>query len=139
MTEKQQWYPAGPPMLPGESAESYTNRLTGALGRDVRPYDHSRNRQCSIGYHMECSDREHSGQCECPCHKERSWARERVLTWNAAYPVGTLVRFPASAMEPDERTTSTAYVDEDGWPVVDVHTFPHPVWLSWLAPLDPES
>jgi hypothetical protein len=27
------------------------------------------NRQCSIGYHMECSDPQ-GEECECPCHQQ---------------------------------------------------------------------
>lgn len=68
-TATAKWYPKGPPMLPGEDADAYTNRLTGADGTNRRPYDHARNRQCSIGWHEECSDP--SGEsCECPCHRE---------------------------------------------------------------------
>ena len=36
-----------------------------------------RNRQCSIGWHEECSDRSginHTGECACPCHLA-SWER----------------------------------------------------------------
>ena len=58
-----------PPALPGEDAGQYTDRLTGADGTGRRPYDHKRNRQCSIGYHGECSDPQ-GETCECPCHPE---------------------------------------------------------------------
>lgn len=54
-------------MLEGETPEKYTDRLTGADRTDRRPYDHERNRQCSIGYHDECSDPD-GVNCECPCH-----------------------------------------------------------------------
>lgn len=40
-----------------------------------------RNRQCSIGYHEECSDRSginHNGDCGCPCH-QAEWERVGVL------------------------------------------------------------
>jgi hypothetical protein len=57
-----------PPALPGETDGEYTDRLTGADGTDRQPYDHRRNRQCSIGYHEECSDPA-GDTCECPCHK----------------------------------------------------------------------
>lgn len=61
-------YPEMPPMLDGETAAQYTDRLTGADRTDRRPYDHPRNRQCSIGYHGECTDP--SGErCKCPCHR----------------------------------------------------------------------
>ncbi|HTY35375.1 hypothetical protein [Mycobacterium sp.] len=54
-------------MLPGETPDAYTDRLTGADRTNRRPYDHRRNRQCSIGYHDECSDPV-GETCECPCH-----------------------------------------------------------------------
>ncbi len=67
------FYPEMPPAIPGETADEYTDRLTGADKTDRRPYDHKRNRQCSIGYHDECSDNgrdpsEHT--CECPHHTD---------------------------------------------------------------------
>lgn len=129
---KGRWYPMGPPALPGESDDDYTNRLTGASGPDGRPYDHSRNRQCSINYHVECSDREHSGQCECPCHDELRNAKTLVAEFNATTPVGTVVEFVEGCVEPPVASTGLAYVDASGWPVVDLDTFPDPVKLSWL-------
>jgi hypothetical protein len=66
--EKGRWYPAMPPALPGEDDGAYTDRLVGCAGEDMRPYDHRRNRQCSIGWHAECSDPA-GVQCECPCHR----------------------------------------------------------------------
>jgi hypothetical protein len=68
-TIKDKWYPKPPPMLDGEHADAYTNRLTGADGSNSQPYDHRRNRQCSIGWHEECSDPS-GNSCECPCHRE---------------------------------------------------------------------
>lgn len=70
---KGKWYPAPPPALPDESDVDYTNRVLGLQGNEC-PYDHARNRRCSIGYHRECSDRhagtgaDYSGDCQCPCH-----------------------------------------------------------------------
>jgi hypothetical protein len=66
---KGRYYPEMPPALPGETDAQYTDRLTGADRTDRRPYDHPRYRQCSIGYHDECSQR-HAGEgdCACPCH-----------------------------------------------------------------------
>lgn len=69
--ERGRWFPEMPPSLPGETADDYTNRLTGADHLDMRPYDHIRNRQCSIGYHDECSERStpfERRKCQCPCH-----------------------------------------------------------------------
>ena len=64
------YYPKMPPMLPGEALDAYTDRLTGADKTDRRPYNHYRNRQCSIGYHRECTDP--SGErCKCPCHRKQ--------------------------------------------------------------------
>ena len=40
-----------------------------------------RNRQCSIGWHEECSDRSGinwNGDCQCPCHKAE-WRRVVAL------------------------------------------------------------
>jgi len=56
-----------PPMLPGESHGDYTDRLTGADGTDRIPYKEHRFRQCSIGWHDECSDPA-GEECQCPCH-----------------------------------------------------------------------
>lgn len=69
------WYPGPAPSLEGETDDTYTDRLTGAARAGTRPYDHARFRQCSIGYHTECSCRpwypggSQSG-CECPCHTD---------------------------------------------------------------------
>lgn len=74
--------PPMPPMLEGETAIEYTNRLTGADGTNRRPYAERRLRQCSIGYHDECSDPE-GIDCKCPCHqfdKLRSEALELEAT-----------------------------------------------------------
>lgn len=70
-TTTGRFYPQMPPALEGESSEDYTKRLMGASGSAPRPYDHKRNRQCSIGYHDECSDPE-GESCECPCHRTES-------------------------------------------------------------------
>lgn len=67
--KRGRYYPEMPPALPGETDAAYTDRLTGADGTDRRPYDHRRNRQCSIGSHGECTDS--AGEnCQCPCHSE---------------------------------------------------------------------
>lgn len=65
-TERGTWYPTLPPSLPGETDGSYTNRL---LDPSRAPYNHRRNRQCSIGYHTECSDRT-GATCQCPHHAD---------------------------------------------------------------------
>lgn len=67
---KGRYYPDMPPRLPDEDDFAYTDRLTGADQADRRPYDHRRFRQCSIGYHEECSDKTGTEGCECPCHQE---------------------------------------------------------------------
>lgn len=66
------------PQREGETIEDATDRwiLEGAaLGR---------NRQCSIGWHDECSDRSgvnHQGRCTCPCH-QAEWSRiVTLLQW----------------------------------------------------------
>jgi hypothetical protein len=65
---KGSWYPYGPPMLKGESVEAFTDRLSGADRTNRIPFDHQRNRQCSLGWHNECSDPD-GDRCECPCHR----------------------------------------------------------------------
>lgn len=77
---KGEFFPEQPPMLPGEDDDHYTNRLTGYLGEDLVPYDHDRNRECSIGFHGTCSEaglspfESRAGlaaserHCKCPCH-----------------------------------------------------------------------
>jgi hypothetical protein len=64
------YFPEMPPQLDGENDGQYTDRLTGADGTGRVPYDHPRNRQCSIGFHVECSERHvrYGDQCRCPCH-----------------------------------------------------------------------
>jgi hypothetical protein len=96
--ERGRWFPGMPPALPAEDDDAYISRLTGALGADLIPYDHARNRQCSIGYHYECSERVRDrppgwhetepdrwgslAHCFCPCHTAvgqyelRLWAAE---------------------------------------------------------------
>ena len=69
--KRHRYYPKMPPMLLGESLDVYTDRLTGADKTGRVPYDHVRNRQCSIGYHNECSDPA-SERCKCPCHTMRT-------------------------------------------------------------------
>jgi hypothetical protein len=68
--DRGRWYPSPAPALDGESDDAYTDRLTGADQAGRQPYDHPRNRQCSIGWHRECSDPagEH---CKCPCHADK--------------------------------------------------------------------
>lgn len=74
------WYPEMPPSFPGETPAQYTDRLTGADRTDRRPYDHPRNRQCSIGYHDECSENgvdDASRNCQCPHHTDPAYRTER--------------------------------------------------------------
>lgn len=73
--QRGRWYPGPAPTLPGETSGQYTNRLTGADKTGREPYDHKRFRQCSIGYHTECSCRADyplgaATGCECPCHTD---------------------------------------------------------------------
>ena len=68
------WNPPMPPALDGETSGQYTDRLTGADKTNRIPYKEKRYRQCSIGYHDECSDRG-NGECECPCHSVDSLLR----------------------------------------------------------------
>lgn len=70
-SEPKNYYPDMPPALEGESDFAYTDRLTGADGKKQIPYNHKRFRQCSIGWHGECSDPD-GDECECPCHNDAS-------------------------------------------------------------------
>lgn len=92
-------YPDVPPMLDGEQSGPYTDRLTGADGTGRRPYDHARNRQCSIGYHDECSERHEvttSGSCQCPCHIDRAEGSQAGVTMTeAAALLGRLYYLPS--------------------------------------------
>lgn len=77
--EVARWYPAPPPALPGENDDQYTDRLTGADKTGRVPYDHTRNRQCSIGYHMECSRwRTGETRCQGPCHSDTAVPADAV-------------------------------------------------------------
>jgi hypothetical protein len=67
--DKAVHYPQMPPLLAGETDVDYTGRLIGASGHES-PYDHRRNRQCSIGWHSECSDPD-GESCECPHHRDQ--------------------------------------------------------------------
>jgi len=137
--QRGRWYPNRPPALPGESDDQYTDRLTGADGTNRSPYDHRRNRQCSIGWHAECSDPD-GETCECPCHPEQINADRLVDQWNQANPPGTRVHLPAVPEEPATETLSAAYVGDhpghaDDVAVVGLAGWPHPVALSWLEPV----
>ena len=84
----KRYFPEMPPMLDGETAEQYTDRLTGADGTARVPYDHRRYRQCSLGYHDECSDP--AGDiCECPCHRTALPAVQEVEKKERVYQGGT--------------------------------------------------
>jgi hypothetical protein len=138
--QQGRWYPNKPPMLPDETPDAYTSRLTGGDRTGRSPYDHRRNRQCSIGWHNECSD-PLGVSCECPCHDEQVNAEYRVDQWNQANPPGTRVRLPAAPDEPATTTTGLAYIGQHPGPgnpddvaVVDLDGWPHPVALTWLEP-----
>lgn len=73
---RKNYYPNMPPWLEGEQRDAYTDRLTGADGTGRQPYNHRRFRQCSIGWHFECTD-PNGEECECPCHDSAIDAEER--------------------------------------------------------------
>jgi hypothetical protein len=97
---RSEFYPEMPPGLPGETDDDYTDRLTGADGTGRVPYDHRRRRQCSIGWHDECSDPD-GDDCKCPCHRfpvpsaagvEPSMTTESQRTMREGILVGRSVR-----------------------------------------------
>lgn len=49
------------PAEPGESTAAWTDRLM------TRAREHGTFRQCSIGWHEECSD-QYGDSCQCSCH-----------------------------------------------------------------------
>ena len=81
--EQDRWYPSPPPSLDAEDDDAYTDRLTGADRTGRSPYDHYRNRQCSIGYHSECSDPA-GGTCKCPCHRSGTMTEEQMAALSPA-------------------------------------------------------
>jgi hypothetical protein len=91
--ERGRWYPAPAPALEGETDDTYTNRLLGSDGTDRCPYDHPRNRQCSIGYHMECSARI-GGGCGCPCHFDVGVPADADVNAEAASQIAALYDLP---------------------------------------------
>lgn len=99
------YYPEMPPGLPDETSTQYTDRLTGADGTGRSPYDHRRFRQCSIGFHDECSDPA-GEQCECPCHE--------VAPLRTAAGVHTNEEWEAQAWRLDASLT-TALQEKDQW------------------------
>jgi len=94
-TVRARHFPGMPPRLPGETSDAYTNRLTGADRAGRIPYDHRRNRQCSIGWHSECSDPAGTS-CDCPCHQPggkdelRAWELEESVVIGYAAASGKL-------------------------------------------------
>ena len=54
------------PSKPGEGSTEYSNRVLG------HAREHGTNRQCSIGWHDECSERAFGevAECNCLCHAE---------------------------------------------------------------------
>lgn len=93
--ERGRWYPAPAPALDGETGDTYTSRLLGSDGTDRRPYDHPRNRQCSIGYHLECSDPD-GERCKCPHHTDPGPPVDAVVNEEAAATLVGLYDLPAT-------------------------------------------
>lgn len=75
-----------------------------------------RNRQCSIGYHEECSDRSginHNGDCDCPCH-QAEWERvATLLRWLDE----CLSHLAALPQEQTERPMVQGFIDSQPAPV----------------------
>jgi hypothetical protein len=120
--DQARWFPQPPPMLPGENADAYTNRLTGASQATRVPYDHPRNRQCSLGWHHECSDLyAPGGTCQCPCHTPlgaaelRAWELEESVVALYAHATGKLAPAPLGLTWPGilagERDTVTGIIN----------------------------
>ena len=108
------WYPVPPPALEGETDYSYTDRITGADGTGRKPYDHVRFRECSMGYHLTCSeaggqcDMPSGRHCECPCHTDT--ISEGMLVFTAAAAVlSELYYLPDASAQRVMAVASTAY------------------------------
>lgn len=71
--------PEAPEHIVGD--DQYTDYCTGADGTRKQPYQRQRNRQCSIGWHGECSDPA-GEECGCPCH----WIDEDLVAGKEARP-----------------------------------------------------
>lgn len=76
------------PIAAKEAGVEYTDYLTGAHNKgpfnfleegSTKDYVYTpdRNRQCSIGYHSQCSDPD-GERCGCPCHPIAKLIREFV-------------------------------------------------------------
>lgn len=76
--------PWSAPIIPGEDIGARTDRLSRAgAGLGV-------NRQCSIGWHDECSDPE-GESCQCKCHGEEAKAKQAAFgTFWAGQPAPTV-------------------------------------------------
>lgn len=112
--------PPMPPRLEDESDEAYTNRLLGAYGMQT-PYKERRFRQCSIGYHDECSDPE-GERCQCPCH-QFGRLREAALASSAGRETSKRLRLleaVAEAAEPVYQAIERAW--EQVYPVLHAAT-----------------
>lgn len=135
-TERARHFPDLPPRPPGESDDAYTDRLTGADGTGRVPYDHSRNRQCSIGWHSECSD-PLGGVCQCPCHTEIGKLERRVYELEEAFVAAYAV---ASGARTGERAANiTASLADDAGEVAKRRPELDEWYLSPAQPAPPET
>lgn len=112
------------PQLDGESDAAWTERLTREAAR------HGVYRQCSIGWHDECSQRRKPGPecpCNCSCHTETpedgsEAATGAPLASQGPTAVAESLRAAQAAVLRDWAATSEAEIDDaeltpgaDGW------------------------
>jgi hypothetical protein len=128
MSDTARWFPEQPPHLPGEAAAAYTDRLTGADRTDRIPYDHPRNRQCSIGWHAECSDPAGTS-CKCPCHTE---AGKLALRLHEIEETAVALYGVAAGLLPEGKTPGwgARITDGEGGRIADICAR-RPVLAEW--------
>lgn len=63
--------------LDGETPEAWTDRLLAIAGEQAHT-----KRQCSIGWHLECSDPK-GEECRCTCHPWPESVQSAPIVWGA--------------------------------------------------------
>ena len=99
------------PQRDGEDAGAWTNRVLS------HSREHEVNRQCSIGWHEECSDPQ-GFNCMCICHTDAT--------------IFTVEGHP----EGEEQVVTRSEVGKLNWPPVKGE--PEGTWAHWVYAFNPE-
>jgi len=99
------------PRTPGETPEVWTGRVLS------HSREHKVNRQCSIGYHEECSDPQ-GFDCQCLCHTDA------VVFTVEGHPKG------------EGQVISRSEVGKLNWPPVKGE--PEGTWAHWVLAFSPK-